>query len=859
MATDVAPDGRSDAAPGPSAASSVPLRGTLRIYLGAAPGVGKTFAMLNEGRRRAERGTDVVVGFVETHGRAPTAAQIGDLEVVPRRRVGYRGTTVEDMDVDAVLARRPEVALIDELAHTNVPGLRHGKRWEDVGELLAAGVDVITTVNIQHLESVNDVVERITGVRQRETIPDQIVRAADQIELVDMTPEALRRRMAHGNIYGADRIDAALANYFRPGNLAALRELALLWVADRVDDALEEYRERHGITEPWETRERVVVAVTGAPSADDLIRRAARIATRGRGELLGVHVRSDEGLVVDDGHVVDQRRLLEELGGTYHETAGSDVAAALVDFARAENATQLVLGASHRSRLTELVRGSVINRVVRLSGPIDVHVISHRHDRGDDDRGERAVPRVRRHPAALDPRRRFYAWALAALGIPALSAVLVPMRDDVSLPSVLLLFLMLVVIVATVGGLAPALATALVGFLVVNRLFTPPLHTWTIAHAENLLALAIFLVVATVVSALVAAAARRTAEAGRAAAEASTLAGLAGTVASPDPLPVLVDHLRHAFGLRGASLLRRVGDGWQVEASSGDAAPATPGAADQVRPLGGDLVLAVRGSDLAAEDRRVLNAFVAQLAAAIDRRRVGEQAARAAALAEANELRSALLQAVSHDLRTPLAGIKASASSLRQPDIAWSDADRDEFLRTIEDETDRLTALVVNLLDMSRIQAGAIAPAPRAVGLEEVVPAAVAGLGPRAGQVVVAVPETLPPVAADPALLERVVANLVENAVAHSTAGSPVRVEAGEVGGHVLIRVVDHGPGIGAADRERVFQPFQRMDDSPSHGAGVGLGLAVARGFTRAMGGDLTIDDTPAGGTTMVIELEVAA
>jgi len=856
MATDIVPDTppSSAAAIQPGPVPRAPTRGTLRIYLGAAPGVGKTYAMLNEGRRRAERGTDVAVGFVETHGRDHTAAQIGDLDVVPRRAVPYRGTTVEEMDLDAVLARRPEVVLVDELAHTNVPGTRYGKRWEDVRDLLDAGIDVITTVNIQHLESVNDVVERITGVRQRETIPDAVVRAADQIELVDMAPEALRRRMAHGNIYAADRIDAALANYFRPGNLAALRELALLWVADRVDDALEEYRERHGITEPWETRERVVVAVTGAPSADDLIRRAARIATRARGELLGVHVRSDEGLVVEDGHVGEQRRLLEEMGGTYHETAGSDIAAALVDFARAENATQLVLGASQRSRLTELVRGSVINRVVRLSGPIDVHVISHR----PDDEADRTVPRVRRHPATLAPRRRAAGWALAALGLPALSAVLVSMRDDVSLPSILLLFLLLVVTVATVGGLAPALATALVGFLLVNRLFTPPLHTWTIAEAENLLALAIFLVVATVVSALVAAAARRTAEATRAAAEASTLASLAGTIASPDPLPVLVDHLQHAFGLTGAALLREVDGTWQVEASAGEA-PTSPADADQVRPLGGDLVLAVRGSDLAAEDRRVLNAFVAQLAAAIDRRRVGAQAARAAALAEADELRSALLQAVSHDLRTPLAGIKASASSLRQHDIDWSNEDRDEFLATIEDETDRLTALVVNLLDMSRIQAGAVAPALRAVGLEEVVPAAVAGLGPRAAQVTVDVPESLPPVAADPALLERAVANLVENAVAHSPAGAPVRVEAGEVAGRVLIRVIDRGPGIAPAERERVFQPFQRMDDSPSHGAGVGLGLAVARGFTRAMGGDLTIDDTPAGGTTMILELKVAS
>ena len=842
----------------------VSRRGVLRIYLGAAPGVGKTFAMLNEGRRRKQRGTDVVIGYVEAHGRAHTAEQIGEVEVVPRHVVEYRGAALEEMDLDAVLARRPDVALVDELAHTNVPGSRHPKRWEDVEVLLDAGIDVVSTVNIQHLESINDVVERITGVKQRETLPDQIVRAADQIELVDMTPEALRRRLAHGNIYAPEKIDAALANYFRPGNLAALRELALLWVADRVDDALEEYRERHGITEPWETRERVVVAITGAPSADALVRRAGRIAGRAHGELLGVHVRSDDGLVGGSETVDHQRRLLEEMGGTYHETAGNDVAAALVEFARAENATQLILGASRRSRWAELTRGSVINRVVRLSGPIDVHVISQE---SDEEEGERAVPRARRS-VTLSPRRRLLAWLTALVGLPVLTAVLVPMRNDVGLPTILLLYLVLVVVVAALGGVVPAMVSALAAFLVVNRLFTPPIHTWTIAEAENLVALVVFLVVAGVVSAFVSAAARRTAEATRAAAEAETLAGLAGTVAEPDPLPVLVDHLRRAFGLGGVALLRKVDDGdWQAETVAGDSVPRTPAEADQVRPLGPDLVLAVRGSDLAAEDQRVLSAFVAQLAAAIDRRRISAQAAQATALAEANELRSALLQAVSHDLRTPLAGIKASASSLRQLDIAWSDFDRSEFLRTIEDETDRLTALVGNLLDMSRIQAGAVAPRTRSVGLEEVVPAALAGLGERAHKVEVDVPESLPPVRADPALLERVVANLVDNAVAHAPEASPVRVEAGQVGPKVLIRVIDRGPGIPPSDRERIFQPFQRLGDSPSQGAvggdgghvaGVGLGLAVARGFTNTMGGELMVDDTPGGGTTMVIELEVA-
>jgi two-component system, OmpR family, sensor histidine kinase KdpD len=845
----------------------VTKRGSLRIYLGAAPGVGKTFAMLNEGRRRAERGTDVVVGYVETHGRARTAEQIGELEVVPRRVLTYRGAALEEMDLDAVLARHPDLALVDELAHTNAPGSRHDKRWQDVDVLLDAGINVISTVNIQHLESINDVVERITGIKQRETIPDQVVRAADQIELVDMSPEALRRRMAHGNIYAAERIDAALANYFRPGNLAALRELALLWVADRVDDALEDYRERHRITEPWETRERVVVAITGAPSTDGLVRRAARIAARTHGELLGVHVRSDDGLAERDGSVADQRRLLEEMGGTYHETAGNDIAAALVEFARSENATQLILGASRRSRATELIRGSVINRAVRLSGPIDVHVISQ--ERGDEeDSGERAVPRVRRR-VALSPRRRLLAWLTAAVGLPALTAVLVPMRADVSLSTILLLYLVLVVVVGAFGGVVPAMTAAVAGFLVVNWEFTPPIHTWTVAEAENVVALVVFVLVAAVVSAFVSSAARRASEATRASAEAETLAGLAANVAEPDPLPVLVDHLRRAFGLGSVALLRRVDqDGWLVEAQTGELAPTDPGDADLVRPVGEGLVLAVRGTDLADEDRRVFNAFAAQLAPAIERRRVAARAAQANALAEANELRSALLQAVSHDLRTPLAGIKASASSLRQLDIDWSDADRREFLSTIEDETDRLTALVGNLLDMSRIQAGAVAPTTRLVGLEEVVPAAIAGLGDRADKVDVDVPESLPQVHADPTLLQSVVANLVDNALGHAPEGTPVRVEAGEIAGRVLVRVIDRGPGIPPADRERIFQPFQRLGDSPSQGGGpggggagvpgVGLGLAVARGFARAMGGDIIVDDTPGGGTTMTVDLEAA-
>jgi two-component system sensor histidine kinase KdpD len=828
-------------------------RGQLRIYLGAAPGVGKSFAMLNEGRRRHDRGTDVAVGFVETHARTKTAEQLGDLEVVPRRRLEYRGAQFEEMDVDAVLVRRPDVALVDELAHTNVPGSRHEKRWQDVEDLLDAGIDVISTLNIQHLESVNDVVERITGVAQRETIPDAVVRQAEQIELVDMTPEALRRRMAHGNIYAPDKIDAALGNYFRPGNLAALRELALLWVADRVDEALGEYRERHGITEPWETRERVLVAITGAPGTEALIRRAARMAQRAHGELLGLHVSNADGLAGQRSeNLVRHRRLLTDLGGEYHEVVASDVAAALAEFARAQNCTQLVLGASKRSRFTELVRGSVINRAVRRSGPIDVHIISH-------EPSDTEVPLPARRPqipwrSPLPRRRQIAGWLLAAVGLPLLTVLLAQARGDIGLEAVLLLYLSLVVAIGAVGGILPGLAAAVAGFLLANYYFTHPLHTFTIAEGENLLALIVFVVVSAVVSGLVDLAARRAMEARRLRAEAETLARLAADVGTDDPLPALVGSLRTAFSLDAVALMNSDNGHWDIEAAVGSPLPATPAEADAVEDLGDGAALALVGPSLTADDRRVLNAFAAQLSTVRERARLSTEAATASALGQANELRAALLQAVSHDLRTPLASIKAAASSLRQPDVTWSKEDVDDFLGTIEDEADRLNTLVGNLLDMSRLQAGVIQPVMRAVHLEEVVPAALASLGERARTVESRVSESLPPVLGDATLLERVIANLVENALKFSPQQIPVRIEAGAVHDIVHLRVADQGPGIASVDRDRVFQPFQRLGDL-DRGKGVGLGLAVARGFVDAMGGELELDDTPGGGTTAIVTL----
>jgi two-component system sensor histidine kinase KdpD len=812
--------------------------------------------MLNEARRRLERGTDVVVGIVETHGRAQTAAQLEGMEIVPRRHVAYRGTTLDEMDVDAVLARRPAQVLVDELAHTNAPGGRNAKRWQDIEELLDAGIDVISTVNVQHLESVNDVVERITGVAQQETVPDAWVRGADQIELVDMSPEALRRRMAHGNVYPAERIDAALANYFRIGNLAALRELALLWMADRVDAELTEYRQRHSIDLPWETKERVVVALTGAPGGDQLVRRAARMAARAKGELVAVHVRRDDAVRTPSSDLlVRHRELVGELGGRYVEASGDDVARALVDVARAENATQLVLGASRRHPLAERLGGSIIARVLRLAGTIDVHVISAPAGEGD-----LVLPRPSTWGAALPRNRRLLGLGLA-VGVPVLTCLaLVGFRDDLHLGSVLLLFLLGAVLAAAVGGVVAGLVAAVIAFLLANWYFTQPTGRFTVNEPQNVLALVVFLAVAATVSAYVAISGRRTVEAQRARSETATLVRL---LTHDDSQAARLDHLLDVFGVRAASLLaREAHDGhWVAVATAGTDAPVDPTGADvqfEVSVAEGEAVLAVAGS-VDAADRGVLAAFAARLGEELDRRRMEASVAEVEALRRGDELRAALLAAVSHDLRTPLAGIKAAVSSLLADDVVWPPEAVRDFCETIDGETDRLTALVENLLDMSRIASGAVRVQHTAVGLDELVPAAIASLGDQVGpgDVEVEVDETLPRVRTDPVLVERVLANLIGNAIAWSPGGEPVHVAAGVVPDGVALRVVDRGPGIPEADRERAFQPFQRLGDGTP--GGIGLGLAVARGFADAVDADLAIDDTPGGGTTFTLTLPVAS
>ncbi|MBK1786821.1 sensor histidine kinase [Prauserella cavernicola] len=833
-----------------------PRRGELRIYLGAAPGVGKTYAMLGEAHRRLGRGTDVVVGVVEAHGRQRTAELLGGLEQLPRRTVEYRGTALAELDTDAVLSRKPEVAVVDELAHTNAPGSRNAKRWQDVEELLEAGITVLTTVNVQHLESLNDVVERITGVQQQETVPDEVVRRAEQVELVDITPEALRRRLAHGNVYPAERIDAALGNYFRLGNLTALRELALLWVADQVDVALQRYRAEQQITETWEARERVVVAITGGPESETLIRRARRIATRAGAELLVLHVLRGDGLTgLGPASVGTFRTVAEDVGATFHNVVGDDVPTALLDFARGVNATQLVLGTSRRSRVARLFDEGIGAAVVQKSGAIDVHMVTHAEAGGR--------LRAKFGHSALDRSRVLTGWALAA-GLPLLATGIgLLLREQLDFSTDVVTFFLAIVVVALVGGLGPALAAALVSAGLLNFFFTSPYYTLGVSSPRIIVTLAVMLVVAVLVALVVGSAARRASLAARARTEASLLGSYARTVlTNPQPLERLLEKVRENFGQVSVGIVERTDGQWRRIAQSGPEQCPEPDDADVDIPVTADVHLTLRGRSLPAADRGVLEAAAGQALLALRQQRMAAAAAEAEHKARATELRTALLSAVGHDLRTPLTSIKASVGSLRAPDLSLSDEDTAELLETIEVSTDRLTGLVGNLLDSSRLATGAVRPQLQPVGYDEVVALALSNLDGSA-PVSVDVCEDLPWVLADPGLLERVVANVVDNALRHG-GGESVAVRASAHAEHVELRIVDHGPGLPKGSAESAFVPFQRLSKADGGGryagdrdatSGVGLGLSVAKGFTEAMGGTIRAEDTPGGGLTVVLSL----
>ncbi|MFB6775838.1 DUF4118 domain-containing protein [Streptomyces sp. NPDC056352] len=824
-------------------------RGRLRIYLGAAPGVGKTYAMLAEGQRLRSLGADVVVGFVEPHGRRPTAVMAEGLETIPRCALSHRGRLFTEMDLDAVLARRPQVALVDELAHSNVPGARNAKRWQDVEELLAAGIDVVSTLNVQHLESLNDVVRQITGVRQRETLPDEVARQADQIELVDLPPEVLRRRMVHGDIYPPDRIESALTHYFRVGNLTALREIALLWLADRVEEGLQRYRAEHGIVAPWETRERILVALSGGPEGETLIRRAARISTRTPGtELLALHVVPEDGLTrVDPAVLAAQRTLVETLGGSYHQASGQDVVELLLQFAEAESVTQIVLGASRHGRLASLLRAGVGERTIRGSGPVDVHIVTHEEAAGA------AGLRLPHASRGMGARRYWGALAGAVVLLPVLTLVLTALRGRLGLSSDLVIYLLAVVVVALVGGVRPALLAAVATALMADYYFTSPVHSFGVERPDEVTALVVFVATAALVGTAAAAAAQRAHQAARATSEARALSRLSAAMMRGQDLTKLVELIRENFGLSAVSLLERDPEatpapGWYVVASAGELPPEKPYESDVESPVDDDLTLAARGPGLSPEDRRIFAACAAELGLAHARGRITGGNGSADTLADAERTRASLLLAAGRDLGATLRTGEESLARLRRHRAGERGPDQARLLDTAHAAIHRAVQLVTDLDDLSRLHAGALDLYLRPVDLNEVLGVALDDLGPGGHSIVLRLPEYMPDVIADAALLTRALTALGADALRNSPPDRPPAVTAEVLDMCVTIRVVDGAPG-GTAESMTTgasgWSPAGRADS---------LALRLSRDMVEAMDGSLeTATDESAFSATLTL------
>lgn len=843
-----------------------PRRGSLKVYLGAAPGVGKTYSMLAQAHEMVKNGKDVVVGIVETHGRQGTQNLLEGLEQIPQRTVFYRGSVYHELDVEAIIDRHPDTVLVDELAHTIVgadlpsPDPR-SKRYHDVHRIQDAGINVISTVNIQHLESLNDVVHSITGQRQRETIPDHVLREADEIELVDLSPDALRIRLSRGMIYDATKVDAALSKYFRLGNLTALRELALLWLADRVDEGLSKYRDDEQIENVWPARERILVAVTGGPESRTLIRRGARIAGRTRGrEVAVVHVVPDSGLRgISRSELQQVQQFAQSLGATWHTIAGDDIAQSLLEFARTVNATQLVLGTSRSPWWNRVLGSGVSAQVLAHAGEIDVHMVTATAEGRRRSLARSFLPR----PYALAPGRLLVGW-IAALGFPPLlTALFITIgRGQVSLALTFLTFITAVVFVAMIGGWWPAAVCAIAGSLLINWFFTPPVGTLTIATTEGIIAIMLFLTVAAAVAAVVSESARRATVAAQARAQAIVLSDLAGSVIREgSDIRALLNTIGEVFTQRRVTINERDPQTGQFvpTISTNPIVSDQPPEESTTIDLDEDHQLVLDGRELTAPQRRTLDAYAGRILTILHEEELARVKAEARNLAAANSVRSALLAAVSHDLRTPLAAVKASVSALRMDDVVLPASAQAELLENIEDGADRLTDLISNLLDMSRIQTGAVELRLRKLRIPDVIASALANLGAEntPTDLHIHIDSKLPEITTDFGLLERVIANLVHNA--HKYAPGPVTIDAAPVTEEeVAIRVMDHGPGIPDDAKAGIFLPFKRVHTTDSE-TGLGLGLAVANGFVQALKGTMLVEDTPGGGTTMTLTLPISA
>jgi two-component system sensor histidine kinase KdpD len=869
-------------------------RGKLRIFLGAAPGVGKTFEMLTQGRRRRLDGADVVIGVVETHGRQETEALTKGFEIIPKKRGLYRGRVVAEMDLDAILQRKPDLVLVDELAHTNIEGSRHPKRYLDVEELLGAGIDVFTTVNIQHIESLNDVIAQITRIRVRETVPDAVLDEADEIELIDLTADDLLQRLREGKVYVKAQAERALGHFFSPGNLTALRELALRKVAQHVDRDMVDYMQAHGIGGPWAASERILACISEHPSAAELVRRAHRMAVALKAEWTALYIEGPRHASLseaDKDRIADTLRLAERLGGQTASLPGRDIGEAILTFARKNNVTQIIIAKSERPPWFALLHGSVVRDLIRNSGAISVTAIS---PRGAVIPAKSVITAKRRERIVW----RGYLLSAAAVAGTVLVAMAMAALSIRSLGSLGMVFLVPVLISAVFFGRRTAFVTAVLSVMSYNFFFLPPLYTFTISDPNNWLSFGVLLFVGVFAGNL---AARVRVQADLAAGRAAAMTELYRFTGKLAAIARLDDILWVAV-VQIASMLRtnvvillpnpatntpEVRGGfppedelddqdlaaaawcWEHGQPAGRNAETLPGAKRLFLPMRtGQGIVGVAGlqsmddrSLFTPDERRLLDALLDQTALAIERSRLVEQVDEAQVLAEADKLRVAMLTSLSHDLRTPLASILGAATTLIADRNLYDVQQTDELLATIREEAERLDRFVGNLLDMSRLEAGALGAKPEAIDLSELVEASIKRLTRRLSRDTVRLDlgDDLPLVMVDPLLLEQALVNLLDNAVKYAPPRSDIRIAARALAGKVLLTVEDEGPGISPEALPHIFEKFYRAKAADRRIAGTGLGLAVARGFVEAFGGKLEAGNREdRTGARMTIALPIA-
>jgi two-component system, OmpR family, sensor histidine kinase KdpD len=849
-------------------------RGRLKVFLGAAPGVGKTYEMLHTARARLNEGVDVVVGIVETHGRKETEALVAGFEIIPRRRIEYKGRILDEMDIDAVLTRHPKLVLVDELAHTNTPGSRHPKRYLDVEELIAAGIDVCTTLNIQHVESLNDVVAQITRIRVRETLPDSVLDKADEIELVDLTPGDLIQRLSEGKVYVPHQAERALKHYFQPGNLTALRELALRRTAQRVDEQMLTYMRAHAISGPWAAGDRLLVCVSESPAALAIVRHARRVADRLSAPWTAVYVettRYHRRSEAERDRIAGSLRLAEKLGAETLTIPGRRIADDLVAYARANNVTEIIIGKSSRPRWFEMLHGSVVHELVRSAGPISVQVIA-----GDD-----AASAPADKPISTAKARRIFdlvPYLASGAFVAAALAVGLALRQVLAVSNLSLVFLIAVLASAIRYGLLPSLFACIVSVLVYNFFFLPPVYTFTVADPENVVTLFFFFVVAIITSNLTA---RMRGQAIAARSRAKTTAELyafsrklAGIIGLDDLLWATSYQIASMLRLRVVMLLPEDGGtgiavrggyppedeldeadfaaarwSWDRNRPAGRGADTLPGARRLFLPLRtGRGTVGVIGIDrdapgplLTPDEQRLLDALADQAAVAIERIKLVADVDEARILAETERLRSALLTSISHDLRTPLAAILGAVTSLRSYGDLYGQAERDELVSTIQDEAERLNRFVTNLLDITRLEAGVLELKMAMIDLGEIV-GTVLERARRVLQnhrIIVDLAADLPMVQVDFVLFEQALFNLLDNAAKYAPPGTAVTLRGRREEDSIMIEILDEGSGIAPEHLEHIFEKFYRVRRADRRRAGTGLGLAICRGFVEAMGGSV--------------------